>query len=427
MKCNEILYPPFVSWEMNTECNHNCIYCYNYKSDTSNICPYDENRIDEVAKFIIEHKPISVSISGGEPLLIYETVRKQIERLVAQGIYVCVYTNGSLVTDEMAAFFAKNNVRLMVSFPSVVQEEFQKIVGNQYTYDSVIECFDILKAYGVNFQPNIVVTSINCDSIRETIEFLYNQYKPNAIFISRTTKPSNAGIEYDEVKLNRQQMNDVYHTCIGLAHQYNIRMRSCGGFALCAFDTDESRKVFGKVCSFGVDGYTITSEGDIRVCAREGQVYGNIFFDDFQTIREAMCEWKSECPPEECVGCRYYDMCRGGCRMAADKGCKSPVKIDCDAKPSLAATWKKKITGQYKFGLFEKFKVSTVSIVQDVTSCRISYLYKYLYVDKKVADVLMRKKEFRFIELCLWCRIGYRNASNLVGRMLNSNIISKAM
>lgn len=427
MQCNEILYPPFVSWEINTECNHNCIYCYNYKAKSNYVSSYDDEKMDKVASFILEHKPISVSISGGEPLLLYKTVKKQIERFVEQGIYVCIYTNGSLITDEMADFFEQKNVRVMVSFPSVLEEEFCKIVCNQYTYDSVIEGLEILKKHNVNFQPNIVVTSINCHSLQKTIEFLNEHYRPSTVFISRTTKPSNAGEEYDAVKLNRQQMNEVYDTCIKLAKLYNIRMRSCGGFALCAFDTEESRTVFGKVCSFGVDGYTITSEGDIRVCSREGRVYGNIFVDDFKKIRETMSEWKKEIPPEECLGCKYYEVCRGGCRMAADKGCKSPVQIDCDAKPELTVTWGQIRTEQYKYCPFHIFRVSTFSVIEDEIACRISHLYKYLYVDKKIADFLKRKNKFTLIEMCLWCRVRYRTACSLVKRLQKSNIISKVM
>lgn len=426
MNCDEILYPSSVTWEMNTECNHNCIYCYNYKEVVGSKHVYDEKRLDEIAGFIIAHRPVAVTISGGEPLLMYSELKRQIIKLVHHNIHVSVYTNGSLITDEMAKFFADYKIRLMVSFPSVNREEFRLIVRNQHTYDSVIRGLDILKEYQVNFQPNIVMTSINAASIEATVAFLHERYSPDTVFISRTTKPSNADEEYDNIKLDRKQMNDVFNTCVRLSGQYNIRMSACGGFALCAFDTDKSRKMFGKVCSFGVNKYTITNQGDIRACSRDDKVYGNIFTDEFEKIREVMSDWKKQEPPEECNGCKFREACRGGCRMAADKGCSSPVRIDCDADTSLAASFRGKGRRLCVINPFRKFVVSELSVVEDTSMCRIASFHGYLYVNKKVADFLQSSKSFRFLELYRICNRNVRMSCNLLDRMLQINIIRKA-
>lgn len=426
MNCSEILYPASVTWEINTECNHNCLYCYNDKEGADSGCGGGEKRLDEIANFIITHKPVAVSISGGEPLLMYEKLKRQIVNLVSHGICVTVYTNGSLITDEMAKFFADYKVRLMVSFPSADREEFQRIVRNQYTYDSVIRGLDILKEYQVNFQPNIVMTRINAASIEATVAFLYHRYSPDTMFISRTTKPSNSDEEYDNIKLNRKQMNDVFNTCVRLSEQYNIRMSACGGFALCAFDSNESRKMFGKVCNFGVNKYTITNQGDIRACSRDDKVYGNIFTDEFKKIREAMSEWKEQGPPEECKDCRFREACRGGCRMAAGKGCSSPVRLDCDADTSLAASFHGTGRRLRIINPFRRFAVSELSVVEDMSVYRISSLRGYLYANKEVADFLQSSKSFRYPELYRICNRNVRMTCNLIDRMLQMDIIRKA-
>lgn len=426
MNCSKILYPPFVTWEITAECNHNCLYCYNDKEGAGSGCGGDEKRLDEIADFIIAHKPVAVSISGGEPLLIYEEVKRQIVNFVNHGIHVSVYTNGSLITDEMAKFFANYKVRLMVSFPSADREEFQMVVRNQYTYDSVIKGFDLLKKYQADFRANIVMTGINAASVEATVAFLHHRYSPETVFISRTTKPPKADEEYDNIKLDRKQMNDVFNACVKLSRQFNIRMRSCGGFALCAFDTDESRKMLGKVCGFGVAGYVITNQGNIRVCSRDDKVYGNIFIDKFEKIREAMSEWEKQEIPEECNSCKFREACRGGCRMAAGKGCSSPVRLDCDADTSLAASFHG--TGR-RFRIinpFRRFVVSELSVVEDMSMYRISVLRGYLYVNKEVADFLQISKNFRFMELYRICNGNVRETCNLLDRMLQMNIIRKA-
>lgn len=425
MNCSKILYPPFVTWEITAECNHNCLYCYNDKEGVGNRCGGGEKRLDEIAGFIIAHKPVNVSISGGEPLLMYEELKRQILNLVNHGIHVSVYTNASLLTDEMARFFADYKVRLMISFPSADREEFQMIVRNQYTYDSVIKGLDLLKKYQADFQPNIVMTRINAASIESTIMFLHHRYSPETVFVSRTTKPPRADGEYDNLKLDRKQMNDVFTTCVKLSRQFHIRMRSCGGFALCAFDTDESRKMFGKVCGFGVGGYVITNQGDIRICSRDDKVYGNIFTDKFEKIREAMSDWKGQEIPEECKGCRFREACRGGCRMAAGKECGSPVRIDCDADTSLAASFHGTGRRLRVINPFRRYVVSEFSVVEDMSMYRISFLRGYLYVSKAVADFLQGSRSFRFLELYRICNRNVRATCNLLDRMLQLDIIRK--
>lgn len=64
-----MLYPPFVSWEVTNYCNHKCQYCYNCNVEQSKIRSFDDTGISEIIDFIIDHKPVGVSVSGGEPLL----------------------------------------------------------------------------------------------------------------------------------------------------------------------------------------------------------------------------------------------------------------------------------------------------------------------------------------------------------------------
>lgn len=427
MNCDKIIYPASVVWEINTLCNHKCTYCYNYKADECSQQLFDNReQADKTVKFIIEHKPLYIAISGGEPLLAFSEIKRHIEAFVSNGIIVSLYTNATVVTEEMAKFFSDNNIRLMVSFPSCIKQEFEEIVNNSHTFEKVISAMDILNKYKVNFQPNIVATKVNYNSIEQTVKFLWERYAPQKIFVSRTTRPSNAGQEYDSISLDRSELNSIFNLCVELSEKYNINLRSCGGFAMCAFDTDESRKMFSKCCDFGINSYVVTTEGDVRVCAREGKTYGNIFADDFEKIRKSMCEWIDKPVPAECKGCVYMERCRGGCRMASrDANAVMPTEIDCDANIGLREKLTVPKTARHFILPQQRFSVSEISVVEDKKYCRVSHLSVYAYTDKKIADFLLKNKRFTFFDFCRKNHISFLDAEKLLSILLRKGIVAR--
>ena len=70
-----LLYPPFLQWELCSECNHKCIHCYNYWRADNIPVEQCENYLN-IADKIIERKPLYVAITGGEPLLVFPKVKE---------------------------------------------------------------------------------------------------------------------------------------------------------------------------------------------------------------------------------------------------------------------------------------------------------------------------------------------------------------
>ena len=119
---NNLRYPPNVQWEVTTECNHNCIHCYNYwRKDSEKIAGMTKFNSEEeylrLAKKIIEQKPISIVITGGEPLLVFDKIKSSIDLLLQQGIVVSINTNVALLDEDIAEYLKERNIGLFVSFP----------------------------------------------------------------------------------------------------------------------------------------------------------------------------------------------------------------------------------------------------------------------------------------------------------------------
>lgn len=112
--------------------------------------------------------------------------------------------------------------------------------------------------------------------------------------------------------------------------------------------------------------------------------------------------------------------------MAAGKGCSSPVRLDCDADTSLAASFHGTGRRLRIINPFKRFAVSELSVVEDMSVYRISSLRGYLYANKEVADFLQSSKSFRYPELYRICNRNVRATCNLLDRMLQMDIIRKA-
>jgi sulfatase maturation enzyme AslB (radical SAM superfamily) len=122
-------YPARVQWEVTSECNHDCIHCYNYwRKDKEKASSMSKNFSKEyyvdLAQKIIEQKPVIVTITGGEPLLVFEKIKPAVEKLLSAGIKVTFNTNATLLTSDVLEFFEKNDITLFISFPCGVMELF---------------------------------------------------------------------------------------------------------------------------------------------------------------------------------------------------------------------------------------------------------------------------------------------------------------
>ena len=425
MRCDDILFPALAAWEINTECNHKCKYCYNYRCVSAKQREYSEDKMNQVSDFIISRKPIGVFISGGEPLLLYPLLKKQIEKFESAGVFVSIYTNGALINEDIARFLGEMRVRVMVSFPSVYENEFAETVTSGTTYNKVVEGLRLLKKYSVRVEPNIVVTKINYNSVEETVEYLQKEFSPRKIFISRATRPSNADTEFDRIALSRQELNAVFDRCTELSRKYAIEMGTCGGFAPCVFDDPETRAVFGKTCAFGINGYAVNTDGDVKICVRESRSYGNIFTDRFEDIRANMCQWLDMPVPVECSGCEYVDGCRGGCKFAVKSGESELAYMDCDACVEAGKRVHFAKRKHTKHRITDSFIVKDIAFVEDQHSTRASVGFNYFYMNNGLAKLLKRKSEFTVLGLCVRLRLGYKHACRIIDKLLANKMVEK--
>lgn len=417
-------YPAYVGWDVTAKCNHNCFYCYNYwRTEEAEAPGRESNGYAQIADFILSKKPVAVILSGGEPLLVFDQIREHIVRFHESGICVRILTNGSLITEDIASFFKEHQVNLMTSFPSVSEDTFEKATNNFYTYDSVVQGMDHLFKHGVSFTPNIVVSKLNLDEIERTAQWLIDRYHCKKLFISRVTRPANAASQFDRYKLSKEDLIFLFKVCEQLRKRNKIYISACGGLPFCIFPSATSLKMFGKSCHAGINGYNVDMDGNVRACTKDSKSLGNIFTDDFLSIRQKLISWGEHKEiPEKCRDCKIVNACGGGCRMTNLDDQRSGKAVDCDADPAKAP---KALPRTYRIILpWKKYSIPpNIRVVIFKNIYRISYAHHILYLDKRRADLIHRSKEISVLSIMCDLRISYFGAKKFIMQMLCSEII----
>jgi len=96
---------------MTNRCNFNCGFCYANANTDKNHSNFDVVWVEKLDKLV--GRIGSVNFSGGEPLLEWDKVKRCVEYL--SGSKWTLYTNGSLLSDEIVSFVLNNNGRLYLS------------------------------------------------------------------------------------------------------------------------------------------------------------------------------------------------------------------------------------------------------------------------------------------------------------------------
>ena len=243
----------------NLICNFSCSYCYSAEGRTNgkvirwpvvkSAFDYfiDENRISP--------QPLSIFISGGgEPLLSWDQiVRPAIEYakeragLKGFALHVAMITNGSLITEDVAAFCKENNVSVGVSFE--VLKELQELQRAQY--ERVHNNIRLLYEHGVRVLINSTITPASVDRMADMAMTVMREYPYVAQY---TVEPVTSAGLFE----NAAALRDFYSRFYG---NYLLAKKDCPVLRFTFEDSLEEityRHCPGKLC--------VTPSGDISIC-----------------------------------------------------------------------------------------------------------------------------------------------------------------
>jgi uncharacterized protein len=314
------------------DCNLRCAYCF-YVGRLSRLQPRprmsDEVLERMIASYMRSRQAVSYTFSwqGGEPGLMglgfFKKVVDLQKKHAPPGAIVCnaFQTNGTLITDELAAFLAEYKFLFGVSLdgPAQLHDHYRRALDGKPTHASVLKGIDRLQRHGVEFN---ILALVNDRTVRQPRE-IYGYFK-NRGFLHQQYVPC---VEFDDA---------------GQLQPYAVTGRQWGAF-LCeifdrwfAEDVDRiSIRLFDSILEYLVSGRrnACTMGTDCRqylLVEYDGSVYPCDFFvrDDLKLGNILNGTWKDflESPVyrrfglekaswgDECRSCPYLSLCHGDCQ-----------------------------------------------------------------------------------------------------------------
>ncbi len=425
-------YPLSVFWEVTPLCNHNCIHCFNYwRSDAEKAedlkASSSEVSLGEIKSKIKELQPVTVVVTGGEPLLVWEKLRPEIESLLEEGIRVTMNTNAALMTEEIAEFLSENRISLLVSFPCADEGMNDLITDTKGSYRRIRKGLSTLKDAGVSFSCNMVVSTKNLAFVEETAKCLVKEFDVKKLSLSRVGKPVNADSSFDEWTLGEKEIRKLIEKTVVVHDKYGVEVDASSPYPVCALESDAEFALLGgkRLCSAGKTSLVIGSDGSVKACPRDSLVYGNILSEPFDVIWEKMGEWRTdELYPEECRECKSFSSCRGACRADALADTGSCRGMDRAARPErLPLSFQKKKMQLPEYGEEKRFSLcEDVKIIREAEGFRISRWGQHALVTEKAMQFLQDHPDFSAKELS--GVVDAKETNAVIYRLLSNGLIT---
>ncbi|SHL42149.1 uncharacterized protein SAMN02745136_04871 [Anaerocolumna jejuensis DSM 15929] len=317
-------------------CNLQCSYCF-YRDITQ----YREKQnygfitvetLENIIKKALAYAEgfCSFGYQGGEPTLIgtgfYKKAVELQNKYNSKGIKICnsIQTNGYQLNEEWAKFFKQNNFLVGLSLDGMkkTHDSCRRNARGEGTFTDIMAVTDIFDKYQVEYNLLTVVNSFTAKRVQEIYQFYrrkgfnYLQFIPCLDPIGDQGEKGEYTLEASDYGEFLIKLFDLWYRDYSLGRMVYIRefdnyvrilagfpAESCGMNGRCSIQNVVEADGMVYPCDFYVlDSYKLASLND----------------SDFSEIWSSSNAKKfleeSVKPAEKCLDCRYYSLCRGGCR-----------------------------------------------------------------------------------------------------------------
>lgn len=162
---SDLPLPSAAMLEITERCNLRCKFCY---MGNSRIPAYDIsiekafNLIDQLEKAGC----MEIILTGGEPLLRKDFL-KIYKYIKNKGILISIFTNGTLITQELADYFKDFPPKYVrISLYAGSNEGYKRISGCDFkAFDRIVKAAKLLKYRNINFWFRSVITKLNINEV----------------------------------------------------------------------------------------------------------------------------------------------------------------------------------------------------------------------------------------------------------------------
>lgn len=340
------------------DCNLRCKYCFadegEYKGARELMSPEVGKRaIDFVIKHSGPRKNIEVDLFGGEPLMVFDTIKeiveyaKSIEKKYNKNIRFTMTTNATLLTDEIMEYLDKNmgNIVLSIDGRKEVNDKVRVRIDGTGSYDTIlpkIKKMVDMRDKNKQYYARGTFTRLNTDFFEDIMHMANMGFKE--ISIEPVVLP-----EDHPLSLREEDLPKIFEQYDKLYEEMLKRHKEGNEFKFYHFNIDLQggpcvyKRISG--CGAGHEYVAITPSGDIYPChqfvGNKKFKIGNIFDEEYDETMGREFKKANVYNKPTCKNCWAKFYCSGGCQannynfnndinVPYELGCKMQKKrIEC--------------------------------------------------------------------------------------------------
>jgi len=281
-----------------------------------------------VDKIISELTPLSVTFSGGEPLLKLNLLLELAFKLKKNNIQVHLNTNGLLITEGVAKKFKELKLDgININIDSLKKQD--ELRGGNKLLEKTLRVLQILKRdfNSKKISISCVVTKLNYKEVLDLARYVKENNFLELHFLDMV--PSNESAK--KILLSREEWLEFFEIYKKI-RELNIKIRPNHAML---FMEEFEEKVKIPFCMAGRFRMIITATGQIVPCnyfKEKEFVCGNAIQDNLLDVwrnSPILKKFRYFYPKDiQCVNCENVALCTGGCRAFSKFMCGNPFKGD---------------------------------------------------------------------------------------------------
>lgn len=307
-------------------CNLNCKHCYSKRADKSTEMSYQQKL--DILKQARDMGIFKILIGGGEPFVSDDFIQF-LKASVDSGLYTRAFTNGLLLNDSIIDELSGIDIGgISVSIDSTDENVYEEIRGVRGLKTVIANVKKLSEKCDCSVSVSATINAINLQLEEELLD-LAAECKVKRLKI-RPTKPSGNALKNQNMMISPEQYVDflrrIQSAYFRKGYQKNFALdKNWGHVTLLAteesIDLRDNPLLYDNYsCIAGKGIMAIGPSGTVNNCGFLTSYFGagtdNILQTSLRSIWEssnAFTELRNIEPNLECLSCRYYASCRGGC------------------------------------------------------------------------------------------------------------------
>lgn len=317
--------------ELTFRCVLRCKHCYtacNQYPELEMSAPEWCRLIDEA----VELGMLELLITGGDPMLRGDVFKKVYSHAKSHGLWVTVFTSGTLINEAWAQFFANDPPQLIeISLYGATEKVYESVTQVRGSYKRCMQGFDWLEKYKVPYKIKTAVLNDNKHELHACMKIALERGQKGFRYDAELHPLLNGSNIPMDVRLTPKEIVELD----SLEPKKTEALRKQFSRPLRRRDVEELKNFH---CGAGKSSFFCNPYGKLQVCTivpmkklqydwREGGSLRKAFYEFFPEITNSRPQRAQRCHP-----CNLWDVCDtcAGWSSLVHGDLETPVDYVCE-------------------------------------------------------------------------------------------------